>query len=59
VLQTAEFLPQFEADLEQARAYGISGVPFFVIDSKYAVSGAQNPDVFVNAFNQVLAERSL
>ncbi len=59
VLQAAEFLPQFEADLEQARAYGISGVPFFVIDSKYAVSGAQNPDVFVNAFNQVLAERSL
>jgi predicted DsbA family dithiol-disulfide isomerase len=59
VLQTAEFLPQFEADLDQARAYGISGVPFFVIESKYAVSGAQNPDVFVNAFNQVLAERSL
>jgi predicted DsbA family dithiol-disulfide isomerase len=56
-LESGEFIPAFEADIEQARAYGISGVPFFVIDGKYGVSGAQNPDVFVNAFNQILAER--
>jgi len=58
VLESGEFLPAFEADLEQARAYGITGVPFFVIDGKYGVSGAQNPDVFVSAFNQVLEERA-
>jgi predicted DsbA family dithiol-disulfide isomerase len=57
VLESGEFIPAFEADIEQARAYGISGVPFFVIDGKYGVSGAQNPDAFVNAFNQVLTER--
>jgi len=58
VLESGEFLPAFEADLEQARAYGITGVPFFVIDGKYGVSGAQNPDVFVSAFKQVLEERA-
>ncbi len=58
VLESGEFLPEFEADLDQARAYGIGGVPFFVIDGKYGVSGAQNPDVFVNAFNQILEERN-
>jgi predicted DsbA family dithiol-disulfide isomerase len=57
VLESGEFIPAFEADVEQARAYGISGVPFFVIDGKYGVSGAQNAEVFVGAFNQVLEER--
>jgi predicted DsbA family dithiol-disulfide isomerase len=58
VLESGEFIPAFEADVEQARAYGISGVPFFVIDGKYGVSGAQNAEVFVGAFNQVLEERA-
>ncbi len=58
VLQSGEFLPAFNADVEQAKAYGITGVPFFVIDGKYGVSGAQNSDVFVGAFNQILEERA-
>jgi predicted DsbA family dithiol-disulfide isomerase len=58
VLESGEFIPAFEADVEQARAYGIGGVPFFVIDGKYGVSGAQNAEVFVGAFNQVLEERA-
>ncbi|MFM6939127.1 MAG: DsbA family protein [Rhodoluna sp.] len=58
VLESGEFLPAFNADIEQARAYGITGVPFFVIDGKYGVSGAQNSDVFVGAFNQILEERA-
>jgi predicted DsbA family dithiol-disulfide isomerase len=58
VLESGEFIPAFEADVEQARAYGISGVPFFVIEGKYGVSGAQNAEVFVGAFNQVLEERA-
>ena len=57
VLESGEYLPAFEADIEQARAYGISGVPFFVIDGKYGISGAQNPETFVGAFNQILEER--
>ncbi len=41
-----------EADIQQARVYGISGVPFYVIDRQYGVSGAQDPAVFA----QVLAQ---
>ena len=44
-----------EADIHQAAAYGISGVPFYVIDGRFGVSGAQDPDVFVNALNEASA----
>ncbi|GAA1568696.1 protein disulfide isomerase FrnE [Dactylosporangium maewongense] len=43
----------FEADVRQdfaqARAYGISGVPFFVFDQRIGVSGAQPVEVFEKA----------
>jgi predicted DsbA family dithiol-disulfide isomerase len=38
-----------ERDIEEARALGATGVPFFVIDQRYGVSGAQPPDVFRQA----------
>ncbi len=44
-------------DEAQAQAYGISGVPFFVLDDKYGVSGAQSSDVFLDALNQVWQEQ--
>jgi len=37
------------ADQQQAQGYGIRGVPFFVFDGKYAVSGAQPVEAFVQA----------
>jgi predicted DsbA family dithiol-disulfide isomerase len=37
------------ADIAQAREFGISGVPFFVIDGRFGVSGAQSPDLFAQA----------
>jgi predicted DsbA family dithiol-disulfide isomerase len=37
-------------------AYGIHGVPFFVFEHKYAVSGAQPPEVFLEVLEQVAAE---
>ena len=40
------------ADIAQARAYGIRGVPFHVIDHRYGVSGAQDPDVFADALRR-------
>jgi predicted DsbA family dithiol-disulfide isomerase len=36
-----------------AQAAGITGVPAFVINDKYLVSGAQPSDTFLNVFNQV------
>lgn len=51
-LKSGSYLAAVQADKEQAIAYGISGVPFFVIDGKYGVSGAQEPAVFVKALQQ-------
>jgi len=41
-----------EEDLAQARAYGISGVPFFVLNGAYGVSGAQPVAVLSSALQQ-------
>ena len=32
---------------------GVTGVPFFVIDNKYGISGAQSPEAFIEAFTEV------
>jgi predicted DsbA family dithiol-disulfide isomerase len=45
------------ADEAQAAAYGITSVPFFVLDEKYAVAGAQEPAVLVQVLQQAWAER--
>jgi predicted DsbA family dithiol-disulfide isomerase len=52
VLTAGTYAPDVEADIAQARAYGINGVPFYVIDGKYGVSGAQDPSIFANALAQ-------
>ena len=41
VLTSERYADEVRADELQARAYGISGVPFFVVDGRYGVSGAQ------------------
>jgi len=41
-------------DMEQARQLGISAVPFFVLERRLAVRGAQPPDVFAGAIDQAL-----
>ena len=45
VLTSDRFAEQVRADEEQARAYGISAVPYFVVDGKYGVAGAQPSEV--------------
>jgi predicted DsbA family dithiol-disulfide isomerase len=44
------------ADESRARSFGISGVPFFAIDERYGVSGAQAPDVLLGALRQAYDE---
>ena len=46
------------ADQAQAQAFGANGVPFFVLDRKYGVSGAQATEVFSDVLARALAERS-
>ena len=56
-LEDARYAEAVSADLAQARAYGIQGVPFYVIGGKYGVSGAQRPEVFTQALTQVREEQ--
>ena len=50
------YLPDVKADMAQAMAYGINGVPFYVVDGRYGVSGAQEADTFAQVLTQVAAE---
>ncbi|MFK4729241.1 DsbA family oxidoreductase [Agromyces mediolanus] len=56
-LESGRFAAAVQADIAQAGAYGINGVPFFVIDGKYGVSGAQPAEVFGQVLTQVAGER--
>jgi predicted DsbA family dithiol-disulfide isomerase len=56
-LDANTYLADVKADVAQAEAYGIQGVPFFVIDGRYGISGAQEPSAFVDVLEQARAER--
>jgi predicted DsbA family dithiol-disulfide isomerase len=56
-LASHRHLEDVRADQAQAVAYGIQGVPFFVIDERYGISGAQDPSVFASALGEALAAR--
>ena len=44
------------SDIRKARVLGISGVPFFVMDEKYGVSGAQATELFLEALERAWAD---
>ncbi|HRP55005.1 DsbA family oxidoreductase [Agriterribacter sp.] len=52
MLASGAFAKEVEEDERQAHAIGVRGVPFFVFNDKYAVSGAQSPDTFLQALQQ-------
>lgn len=56
-LESNQYLADVKADVALAGEYGIQGVPFFVIDGKYGVSGAQDAATFANVLEQVRTER--
>ena len=57
-LAADEHLQAVRDDQQQALAYGIHGVPFFVLDRRYGLSGAQPPESFAAALEQVAEERT-
>ncbi|CAI9418707.1 DsbA family oxidoreductase [Nocardioides sp. T2.26MG-1] len=56
VLAGTEYAADVAADIAQARAYGATGVPFFVVDRLYGVSGAQPAAVFSQVLEQAWTE---
>jgi predicted DsbA family dithiol-disulfide isomerase len=56
VLNSDEFAYDVIQDIQEGANIGVRGVPFFVIDRKYAVSGAQPVEVFVETLEKAAAE---
>jgi predicted DsbA family dithiol-disulfide isomerase len=56
MLTSDEMADVVRADEQLARQYGVSGVPFFLINQKYALTGAQPTETFVQALKKVIAE---
>jgi predicted DsbA family dithiol-disulfide isomerase len=50
------YLDEVEQDESHARSIGIRGVPFFIFDDKYAVSGAQSPEFFLQTLQKTWEE---
>lgn len=55
-LETDQFTEEVRKDIAEARRLGINGVPFFVLDQKYGVSGAQDTSVFTETLQKAFDE---
>lgn len=56
VLNSDSFDYEVKQDILEARNIGVTGVPFFLLNDKYALSGAQPVDLFVDALTQTYNE---
>lgn len=56
VLSSDVFSKEVKKDEMQAQSIGVRGVPFFVLNDKYAVSGAQSPETFLDVLEQTWIE---
>lgn len=57
MLNSELFTQEVKQDLAEAQQLGISGVPFFVFDRKYAVSGAQESSTFIEVLEKAFADK--
>lgn len=58
MLEGNQFTQEVRDDGQEASRFGASGVPFYVINRKYAVSGAQPSEVFLQALERVWEEEN-
>jgi protein disulfide-isomerase len=56
VLNSDTYGSEVQQDQEEANAIGVQGVPFFVLDNKYAISGAQPAAAFLETLEKVWQE---
>ena len=56
VLVGTEFADAVEADIREAASLGATGVPFYVVDRKYGISGAQPAEVFAQVLEKAWSE---
>lgn len=55
-LTNEKYAKMVKDDIQESRRIGVSGVPFFVFDRKYAVSGAQPPEAFIQVLERSVSE---
>jgi predicted DsbA family dithiol-disulfide isomerase len=56
VLGSQEYGDAVDTDEAMAQALGVNGVPLFVIDRRYGISGAQPPEVIAQVLDQAWAD---
>ena len=56
-LASEELDARVEQDIRDGHQIGVRGVPFFVFENKYGVSGAQPPELFAQALETVWSEK--
>jgi predicted DsbA family dithiol-disulfide isomerase len=56
VLDGNDFEAEVNEDIALARDFGATGVPFFVFDRKYAISGAQETALFVEVLDRAWSD---
>ncbi|QPQ34056.1 DsbA family oxidoreductase [Lysinibacillus sp. JNUCC-52] len=59
VLASDDFKADVEVDIQEGLQLGVKGVPFFVLNRKYGISGAQPQEVFENTLRKVAEEEGL
>lgn len=57
VMGSGAYAKDVLADIDEAQELGIRGVPFFVINRKYGISGAQESAVFLDTLEKAFAEK--
>jgi predicted DsbA family dithiol-disulfide isomerase len=55
-LDSDKDIAEIEQEVNAAKEAGIQGVPWFILDGKYAISGAQEPEALAQAIQQVSAQ---
>ncbi|KAJ1779103.1 hypothetical protein LPJ77_001678 [Coemansia sp. RSA 2523] len=52
-LESSDGVEALQERMRQVKKLGVTGVPFYIINNRFGVSGAETPETFVSAFKQV------
>jgi len=58
VLTGGKYSDEVKKDVKEATGLGVSGVPYFLFNQQYEVSGAQPPEVFARVLDKIWTEQS-
>lgn len=58
IVENGKNTDKVEQDIAQAQKLGVQGVPFFLVNDKYSISGAQPVELFQQALNQIWEEEA-